>query len=476
MLSEMLHHDGLALTDGRNGLSYGELSEIVEKIGTQLRASGARTIGLALDNSPLWGALDLAVLHAGLVCVPLPSFFSPYQLAHVIDDSGIDTILADSPDFFQGRAIERECCGWRYAEIAVHEARRVDLPSGTVKITYTSGTTGHPKGVCLDLPSIEKVAKSLLHASLARFDDRYFSILPLSTLLENIGGLYVPLLAGAACHVPQPQESGLRGIMHVDIGKMTSSLFRHRATCTILTPQLLQGLAGHLEKGGLPDLRFVAVGGAPVPARLFGKCAAIGLPVFEGYGLSECASVVSLNGPQGCKTGSVGKPLPHVDLKFADDGEILVKGSVMLGYCGENRQEEGDYWPTGDTGYLDCEGYLYLTGRKRNMFVTSFGRNVSPEWVEKELTVHPAVRQAAVFGEARAWNAAVIVTSDPGGVEDAVRQANALLPDYARVAKWLIADEPFHLGNGQLTANGKLKREAIWPRYRERIASLYGDN
>ena len=110
------------------------------------------------------------------------------------------------------------------------------------------------------------------------------------------------------------------------------------------------------------------------------------------------------------------------------------------------------------------------------MFVTSFGRNVSPEWVEKELTVHPAVRQAAVFGEARAWNAAVIVTSDPGGVEDAVRQANALLPDYARVAKWLIADEPFHLGNGQLTANGKLKREAIWPRYRERIASLYGDN
>ena len=483
MLSEMFLHEGLALTDGEHGVTYAELSIIVGEISAQLRASGAKTVGIALDNSPLWGALDLAVLHAGLVCVPLPSFFSPSQLAHVIRDSGIDTILTDRPEFFlelglaTGQTIWREHCCKSYAEIPVHEAACANVPLGTVKITYTSGTTGSPKGVCLDLSSIEAVVRSLLQASRAHAHDRYLSILPLSTLLENIGALYVSLLAGATGHFLSSHEVGLKGAASLDIEKMAMALSMQRATCTILTPQLLQGFAGYLESSllDLPELRFVAVGGAPVSKHLLEKSATLGLPVFEGYGLSECASVVSLNTPTSHKYGSAGKPLPHVDLKFAEDGEILVKGPVLLGYCGKPSFDRNGYWPTGDTGYLDEEGFLNLTGRKKNIFITSFGRNVAPEWVEKELTAHPAIRQAAVFGEGRPWNVAVIVTREHGDVEDAVRQANASLPDYARIGKWLVADEPFLPENGQSTANGRLKREVIWPVYRGKIETLYGE-
>ncbi|MBY0577782.1 MAG: AMP-binding protein [Burkholderiales bacterium] len=477
VIAALSRHVSGALSDGERSIAYPELAGIVADIGRQLRASGARTVGIALDNSPLWAALDLGVLSAGLICVPLPGFFSPSQLAHVIHDAGIDTIMTDRKDFFLGlldhadlRILEREHCGRKYAEIHCRKNVQAQVPAGTAKITYTSGTTGQPKGVCLGCDAIERVAKSLLQASGANADDRYLSVLPLSTLLENIGGVYVPLLAGATCHLPPPEKVGLQGAAKLDAVRMANAFRQFRATSAILTPQLLQALMAQME-AGLPDLRFLAVGGAPVSMRLLERAAELGLPVFEGYGLSECASVVSLNTAGSHRMGSAGKPLPHVSLKFAGDGEIFVKGAVMLGYCGADNRE--DYWPSGDTGYLDEDGFLYLTGRKKNMFITSFGRNVAPEWVEKELTRHGAIMQAAVFGEGKPWNTAVVVPRDPACVGEAVREANRDLPDYARIGKWLVADEPFLPENGQMTANGRLKRDAIWPLYREKIDALY---
>ncbi len=477
MLDEIACHEGVALSDGERSFTYRELAMAVEEISVQLRTSGAQTIGIAMDNSPLWGVLDLAILNARLVCVPLPGFFSPAQLFHVIQDAGIDTILTDRPGFFRellgngvGLVIDRRHLFGNYAEIRCPTASS-KAPAGTAKITYTSGTTGNPKGVCLDILSMEKVAQSLLEASCAGRGDRYLSVLPLATLLENIGALYVSLLAGATCYLLPLGQVGLDGAAKLDSAKMARAFEQFRASCAILTPQLLQALVA-LDKP-LPDLRFLAVGGAPVSRRLLEMAVELGFPVFEGYGLSECASVVSLNTKDNRKIGSVGKPLSHVSLKFAEDGEVLVKGELMLGYCGMDIMNRNGYWPTGDTGYLDGEGFLHLTGRKKNIFITSFGRNVAPEWVERELTVHPAILQAAVFGEGKPWNVAVIVPRDPALVEDAVRQANETLPDYARIGKWLVSDTPFLPENGQLTTNGRLKRDAIWPLYRERIEALY---
>jgi len=220
------------------------------------------------------------------------------------------------------------------------------------------------------------------------------------------------------------------------------------------------------------------VGGAPVAARLLQRAEALGLPVFEGYGLSECASVVALNTESEHRTDSVGKPLAHAQVRFAEDGEILVAGATLLGYTGDAPLQPGEFWPTGDIGYLDEQGFLHLTGRKKNIFITSFGRNVSPEWVERELTLHPAIAQAAVFGEARPWNVAVIVPrgntpETVAAVSQAIAEANHVLPDYAQVKHWLPAQAPFLPQNGQLTANGRLKREAIWQIYQPPIEQLY---
>jgi long-subunit acyl-CoA synthetase (AMP-forming) len=469
--------DGIALCDGERSYTYPELAAAVGEMADRLCNSGVKTVGIAMDNGPLWGALDLAALHAGLICVPLPGFFSPSQLAHVVQDAGIDAILTDRAEFFSG------LLGDKVLDVANHKsafgnhalircaATQAKVPSGTVKITYTSGTTGRPKGVCLSRQSIETVANSLLQASGATADYRYLSVLPLSTLLENIGALYVPLLAGASCILLPLNEVGLEGAAKFDAAKMVAAFEKYRANCAILTPQLLQSMLA--LRHPLPELRFLAVGGAPVSRRLLEQAEAQKVPVFEGYGLSECASVVSLNTVEARRIGSAGRPLPHADLKFAEDGEILVRGAVMLGYCGGEPVD--GYWPTGDTGFLDEDGYLHLTGRKKSLFITSYGRNVAPEWVESELTVHPAVVQAAVFGEGRPWNVAVIVPRDVSLIDDAVRKANLALPDYARIGRWLIADKPFLPQNGQLTINGRLKRDAIWPQYRERIEALYGE-
>jgi long-subunit acyl-CoA synthetase (AMP-forming) len=216
------------------------------------------------------------------------------------------------------------------------------------------------------------------------------------------------------------------------------------------------------------------VGGAPVSPRLLAHALQLGVPAFEGYGLSECASVVSLNSPSGMKRGSLGKPLPHVRLSFSDKGEILVGGGNFLGYLGEKPPAEP--WPTGDLGHLDEQGFLHLAGRKKSMFITSFGRNVSPEWVEGELTFSPAIAQAAVFGEARPFNVAVLTPAagaDAVAVQGAVDDANTRLPDYARIHQWIAAEQPFAVANQQLTANGRLKRESIRSAYLTKLESLY---
>jgi len=486
--------DSPALVGNQYVLTYQELAAAIERLGAQLRAAPARTIGLALDNSPLWAVLDLAGLHAGKPVVPLPFFFSAEQIAHSFRDAGIDCLFTDQPEQYrkllEAAGIETEAIfahdlnGQTFSELRLHNIAAGALPAGTVKITYTSGTTGHPKGVCLGADALQQVASSLLAATRGNAEDQHVSVLPLSTLLENLAGVHVPLLAGASCHLLPLADVGLGGSTRLDVKKMLAALIECRATTTILTPQLLHAMVAAIEAGhpAPPQLRFVAVGGASVAPRLLQRAKALGIPVFEGYGLSECASVVALNTESECYAGSVGKPLPHVRVNFADDGEILVAGATLLGYTGDTPVQPGDsstrFWPTGDIGYLDEQGFLYLTGRKKNIFITSFGRNVSPEWVERELTLHPAIAQAAVFGEARPWNVAVIVPrSDTPEALDTVNRAiaetNCMLPDYARVKHWLPAQTPFLPQNGQLTANGRLKRAAIWSLYQASIEQLY---
>ncbi|MGB5829041.1 MAG: long-chain acyl-CoA synthetase, partial [Pseudomonas mandelii] len=183
-------------------------------------------------------------------------------------------------------------------------------------------------------------------------------------------------------------------------------------------------------------------------------------------------SVVCLNRPEARRLGSVGRPLPHVTIRLAEDGEVLVKGSTLLGYLGEAPHID-EWWPTGDLGEFDPDGFLYLKGRKKHQFVTSFGRNVNPEWVEAELTQRRHIAQAFVYGEAMPHNHALLWPHRPDCTDAelaaAVAEANEALPGYAQVHHWTRLDQPFTPANGLLTANGRPRRDAIIERYRAQL-------
>ena len=475
----------LALEDEHGTLTYRALLAEIEGLASRLHASRPRAIAILADNGMDWALADLAALVAGIPAIPVPLFFSPAQIAHTLKAAGVDLVLADQPQRLAvalqqpGLPVTPFYGALQQIHLPGDVTRATPLPAGTRKLTFTSGTTGEPKGVCLGRDAMETVAESLRVASAATRDDRHLCLLPLATLLENIGGLYTPLLAGATMCLPRLAAVGLSGSSTLDVGRLIGALGDWRASSAIMVPQMLQAVVAAGQAGATlpPTLRYLAVGGAPVSTRLLDSAHALGLPVFQGYGLSECASVVAVSGPGASRSGSVGRPLPHVRIDFADDGEILVRGVPWHGYLGEGvAAQPSDFIATGDLGYLDAEGFLFLTGRKKHLFITSFGRNVAPEWVEGELVAHPGIAQAALFGEARPFNCAVIVShpGTPHGVIDAaLATANRRLPDYARVRAWIAATEPFTAGNGLSTQNGRLRRSAIHGRYAAQIDALY---
>ncbi|TXH76441.1 AMP-binding protein [Thiobacillus sp.] len=478
------HPGKVALQDEHGALTYGELPAEIARLADLLRAAAPRAVAILADNGKAWALADLAAHVAGIPSIPLPLFFSPAQLAHVLRTAAIDLVLTDQPQRLLAAlhppSLSIEAFHGALMQVRLQPAGPAAvLPAGTYKVTFTSGTTGEPKGVCLGRDTMETVAESLRIASAARHDDRHLGLLPLSTLLENIGGLYTPLLAGATICLPGLASVGLSGSSGLDAGRLLDALGDWHASTAIMVPQMLREIVAATRTGtALPHgLRYLAVGGAPVAVRLMETARTLGLPVHEGYGLSECASVVAVNRPDDSRIGSVGKPLPHLELAFADDGEILVRGLRWRGYLGEgDAGTEPDVIATGDLGYRDADGFLFITGRKKNMFVTAFGRNVAPEWVEGELAADPAIAQAACFGEARPFNCAVIVHR-PGipqaAIEAALEQANRRLPDYARVRAWIPAAEPFTADNGLSTPNGRLRRSAIFGRYAAQIDALY---
>jgi long-subunit acyl-CoA synthetase (AMP-forming) len=471
-------------------LTYKELYKSVCELQEYLEQQKPMLLGMLMDNSPAWVVIDLAAQAASIPVLPIPGFFSAQQIQHTIEDTGCDFVLTDQTDRFIFLASQPPRANQRLSflsnhndtiwEIVSNKPKQSKIDKSIVKITYTSGTTGLPKGVCLRQSAIDSVAQSLCQTVELNNSDKHLCALPLATLLENIAGIYLPLLAGAQTVVYPLEKTGLRGSVNFDVRQFHEVLSETHANTCVLVPHLLQQLIEYKEQAHVPtsDLRFIAVGGAPIAPELLERACQCCLPVFEGYGLSESTSVVAVNSLQHHRPGSVGKPLPHVTVKIADDGEIFVKGSNHSGYLGQET-DTPEYLATGDIGYLDDDGYLYLSGRKKNMFITAFGRNVSPEWVERELVLQSEIKQAAVFGEGRPWNVALIVPESHCKIIDinnAIDKANQNLPDYAQIKSWLTATEPFQLTNNQLTGTGRLRRDAIFQQYAEHIADLYSSN
>ena len=293
----------VALDDGRQGVDFERLDELVEEEADWLDASGER-FALLADNGLGWAIADLALHREMLPSVPLPGFFTPGQIRHALDDAGIDGLLTDDPSRMRGLLP-----GWRTAGVSgrtglalfrrqLDASTRPSLPPGTAKVTYTSGSTGAPKGVCLGTAQLDAIARSLACATESLGIERHLCLLPLATLLENIAGIHAPLRAGATCLLPSADVTGM-SYAGLDAARLLACISSSRPDSIVLVPELLRLLVSAAERGWkVPDsLRFVAVGGAAVSVDLLARAESLRLPVFEGYGLSECASVVCLNTP-----------------------------------------------------------------------------------------------------------------------------------------------------------------------------------
>ena len=471
--------DAPVLIGDTESLSASALLGAIEALA--LRLGGCRTLAVLADNGPAWVVADLAALRAGVTHVPLPTFFNPSQLTHVLNETCADTVLTDQPERIAALGLGLDLAGqWSGLAWMQRAPLARTMPAGTGKVSFTSGSTGTPKGVCLSAAGLMDTAVALTTRLADLPIGRHLATLPLALLLENTAGLYAPLLRDAEIHVPSLRALGWKGMAGFDPAALQAIARAVRPSSTILVPELLKAWTLHLAATGQKapsGLAYVAVGGARVDAGAIREARALGLPAYQGYGLTECGSVVSLNRP-GDDGDDVGRPLDHVRVR-ARGGEILVSARAFLGYLGAADAAPPigatPDFPTGDLGHLDAHGHLHLVGRRRNLLITSYGRNVSPEWVEVGLLAQPAIAQAVVAGEARPWLSAVIVPAPgarPEAVAAAVARANAALPEYARIGDWVTA-APFTLENGEATGNGRPVRQAILARYAAPLEALY---
>ncbi|HKO89403.1 MAG TPA: AMP-binding protein, partial [Burkholderiales bacterium] len=348
-----------------------------------------------------------------------------------------------------------------------------DASARGAKLTFTSGSTGSPKGILLTAEQQWRTALSLAASLRPMNIRRHLALLPMSVLLENVAGLYTALSLGAEVILPRLADVGLSGSSTFDARKAISAIRETESESAIVLPQMLRAMTTELRASGerMRSLKFLAVGGGKVAPSLIEEARRVGLPVYEGYGLSEACSVVSLNLPGQDRPGSVGKPLAHHAVEIANDGEIRVRDVAAWRIA-----DDASAWTdSGDIGRFDADGFLHVTGRKKNVLITGFGRNVSPEWPEAALLAHPEVLQVMVYGEGQQRLSALIVPCDPcadgARLQAVVDRANETLPDYARIGDWHPIKQPFSVEDGTLTSNGRLKRDGIAARHTSLIYS-----
>lgn len=425
------------------------LQTLIEARLASLTALAERTpYVLRRDHGVDAAVLEIALLEAGIPVLSLPAFFTEEQARHSCEACGVSDDGAPSPA--DGL-----------------------LPPETARITFTSGSTGAPQGICLSASHMLTVAGGVVESVGTRHAGRHCALLPPGILLETVAGLFATVLAGGTYVCPPQREVGLGDPFRPDFALMLRRLGEWRITSLILVPEYLSGLVAAMEASNarLPDLSLVAVGGARVPVALVNRARAVGLPVRQGYGLTECASVVSLEAAGETEPGSAGRPLPHLGVTIAADGEIIIEGPMFLGTVGSPRAPGP--LATGDIGRIDTEGRLWIEGRKSALIVTSFGRNISPEWVEAALTAQPGIAQAFVHGEGLPAPEALLVPARADSdLAAAVAAANAALPAYAQVSRWREVAH-FTPTNGMLTGNGRLRRAAIAATWLERTPAFF---
>jgi long-chain acyl-CoA synthetase len=421
-------------------------------------------------------------------------------------------------------------------------ARRVAAldPDDIACIIYTSGTGGLPKGVLATHRNILANCRGAYHLleMLGLGDEVFLSFLPLSHSYEHTAGLMFPISIGAQIYfaegadslaanlievkptimtaVPRlyetlhqrirrgiEREKGLKRRLFeqaVAIGRKRLAGERHSIGERLIDPLLDRLVRDKVRARFGGRLKAMVSGGAPLNPEIGSFFLALGVQLLQGYGQTEAAPVIACNPPGGIKIDSVGPALHGIEIRIADDGEILVSGdNVMKGYWNDpeaTARTVADGWlSTGDIGHLDADGYLRITDRKRDFIKNSGGDMIAPAKIEGALTLANEIAQAMVYGDRRPYLVAVLVPDpefatayagrapdlaalsvDPGFIKafgDVVTRVNAALPPVERVRRFVIAHEAFTTGNAQLTPTLKIRRHVVRAVYGDTLEALY---
>jgi long-chain acyl-CoA synthetase len=525
-------------------------------------------VAIMLRNCPQWIMFDQAAMSLGLVVVPLYTVDRPDNLAYIINNADVKVLLFENAEQWQALATVREqlqgvtrlVCLENFADkreprlIAAHDflpdsaqlqSAPVVSPDQLASIIYTSGTTGKPKGVMLSHTNMLTNSYDVLDTFVVRGDDVYLSFLPLSHTFERTCGYYLAVMVGAtvafARSIPQLSEDlqtikptimvsvpriyervygAIRAKLEegaplkrklfklaVDTGWARFEYAQGRGAWqpSFLLWPILQKLVAQkiLDKLG-GNLRVAISGGAALAPEISRVFVGLGLPVLQGFGLTETSPIVTGNSLENNFPDSVGKPIRNVQVKLGENHALLVKGpNVMMGYWNNPEATRGmidaEGWlNTGDTARISDTGHVYITGRIKEIIVMSNGEKIPPADMEIAILHDPIFDQVMVHGEARPYLVALAVLNHdawlhfanevgvrpdmPEALTDSRVQGKILkrialnlreFPGYAKVNRVLLLQEPWSIENGLLTPTLKIKRAEVKQRFGEQIKQLY---
>ncbi|RIK75837.1 MAG: hypothetical protein DCC67_14745, partial [Planctomycetota bacterium] len=428
--------------DAVREVTWEQLTHDVLRMAAYLRRSGverADRVVLWSDNRYEWIVIDLAILLLGAVHVPLHGSLSPpaaaAQIAHAEPKMVIvssEAMVAGLQRHTGGLALQRPIevieggCEWlplleRTAnlplaegdEIVAESAEQFD-PEAITTILYSSGTSGEPKAVALTQANLISNCRAIVSVFEEAPDERRLNFLPFSHIYARTCDLYGWLTGGSQLALARGRETVYADCQATRPTMLNAvPFFYDRVMQTVLQSQRDGAPVGIRDLLG-PRIRMCISGGAPLPVSTFDFFHQHDVPLLPGYGLTESSPVISMSTLDAFRRGAVGKAIPGIEVRFADDGELLTRGPhVMKEYWKDpklTRETIRDGWLyTGDLGAIDEDGYIYITGRKKELLALSTGKKAVPTYIESLLCRDPLIQQAMVVGNDRPFLAAIVV-------------------------------------------------------------------
>jgi long-chain acyl-CoA synthetase len=492
-------------------------------------------VGLVAENSAAWLIADMAILTAGAVNVSPHAPLTARQIQYQLHDSGcvwaivsnrnqldkLRSLRAEMPDLrgivvFDPAAAADDALPWaafvqhgrealeRHAVELERREHHVGLDD-LATVMYTSGTTGNPKGVMLTHGNLVSNAVSSYEAQPHEPETIVLSWLPYTHIYARTCDHYTGLVGGWTLALAESAETLVDDLADVHPTHFASvPRFYEKVLTAVASPDPAE-TAKRLRRIFGPRIDWMSSGGAPLPVPICEAYTAAGLPLYQGYGLTESSPVISFNTKQHNKVGTVGRAIPGVEVKIGPDGEVLTRGPhVMKGYW-KNPEATAecirDGWlHTGDLGALDAEGYLSITGRKKELMVLSNGKKVVPTYLEGLLVTDPCIDQAVVCGEGKNFLTALLVphwanvkealakegkavegtpeelARHPAVNDLLTRRCQQALSEVSRmeqVKKFVVLARPFTVEADELTVSLKLRRGVILRHNAERLEALY---